>query len=413
MQMTKRIRAAVLKAVLMAGAGLCAAGMPALLAGSAASAVTQGSAASAVTHSSATRWSTTQSGATVDHWGLGIRSPEAVSGLPATPVEVGASNVSEYALLSNGQVWAWGAGARGELGDGGTANSSTPVQVQFPAGVTIASLPANEMPWDTGYAIDTNGNVWGWGANAGGEFCLGNTKSYLTPVELPFTDVTALAGADQHTTYDADGTLYSCGVNNYGQLGNGKTKSSHVPVKVQGLSGESVTSVVSGWNNVGVLYSNGQYYDWGFNAQGQLGDGTSGGFSDVPVQVQFPAAVTQVTQGGNDHLNGQSLAMLSNGSVYAWGANSEGQLGTGNLDSKSSPVQITPPSGVTYETLATGADTSYGITATGDVYSWGGNRNGQIGDGTTTPSKTPIKVLSQATQVVSATSTEIEVIVQG
>jgi alpha-tubulin suppressor-like RCC1 family protein len=392
MRMIRGTRGAALKMAMTAGVALFVAWIPAVFAGGSVSAAGQ-------------------SGGTVERWGLGIRSPEAVQ-LPAPAVQVGTSDVSEYALLGNGQVWAWGAGSRGELGDGGTASSSKPVQVQFPAGVTIATLPANEMPWETAYAIDTTGHVWGWGANAGGEFCLGNTKSYLTPVELPFSDVTALAGADQHTTYDAGGTLYSCGVNNYGQLGDGKTKSSHVPVKVQGLSGESVTSVVSGWNNVGVLYSNGTYYDWGFNRQGQLGNGTTGGFSDVPVQVKFPAAVTQVTEGGNDHLNGQSLVMLSNGSVYAWGANTEGQLGTGNLVAESSPVQITPPAGVTYETLATGADTSYAVSTAADVYAWGGNRAGQIGDGTTTPSKTPVKVLSGATQDISATSTQVEVIVQ-
>jgi alpha-tubulin suppressor-like RCC1 family protein len=393
MQMIRGTRAAVRKVALMAGAGLCVGCLPAVLAGGTASAA--GS-----------------PGGTVEHWGHGQPSPVAVH-LPGAVAEVGASNSDEYALLANGTVWAWGAGSHGELGDGSTQSSATPVKVKFPAGVTIASIPADAMPWDTAYAIDTTGRVWGWGANAGGELCLGNLTSYNTPVKLPLTDVTAVAGAAQHTTYDAGGTLYSCGANHVGQLGDGGTKSSHVPVRVQGLSGRLVTALVSGFNNVGALLSNGKYYDWGWNSKGQLGDGATGGSSGVPVQVQLPAAVTQAAQGGNDPQDGQTLVLLSNGSVYAWGANGAGQLGTGTLVSKSSPVRIFPPAGVTYKALASGGDASYAISATGDVYAWGGNRYGQLGDGSTTSSKTPIKVESHATPPIATTSTDVAVSVQG
>ncbi len=384
---------AVRKIALMAGAGLCMGCLPAVLAGGAASAQDS-------------------SGGTVAHWGLGQRSPVAVD-LPGAVAEVGTSNSDAYALLANGTVWAWGSGSHGELGDGSTQSSATPVQVRFPAGVTIASIPTDAMPWDTAYAIDTAGHVWGWGANGGGELCLGNETSYSTPVQLPLSDVTAVAGAAQHTSYDAGGTLYSCGGNHVGQLGDGGTTSSHVPVKVHGLSGGLVTALVSGFNNVGALLSNGKYYDWGWNSKGQLGDGTAGGSSDVPVQVQLPAAVTQAVQGGNDPEDGQTLVMLSNGKIYAWGANGAGQLGTGNLASKASPVQIFPPAGVTYQALASGGDASYAVSTTGDVYAWGGNHNGQLGDGSTTSSETPVLVESQATSLISATSTDVAVSVQG
>ena len=87
--------------------------------------------------------------------------------LPGKVAEVATSNSTEYALLTNGTVYAWGQGDHGELGDGATTNSfTTAVQVEFPAGVTIASLPTDAMPYDTALAVDTNGNVWGWGRNA-------------------------------------------------------------------------------------------------------------------------------------------------------------------------------------------------------------------------------------------------------
>lgn len=387
MRMMRGTRGAAGKALLMAGAGLCVAWLPAVAGAAPAAGV---------------------SGGTVEHWGRGQLSPAAVH-LPGRVVEVGTSNTASYALLANGTVWAWGSGSEGQLGNGSTHNSATPVRVRFPAGVKIASMPANSMPWDTGYAIDTTGHIWGWGPNAGGELCLGNTRPHRTPVKLPLSKVTAVAGAGQHTTYDAGGTLFSCGDNYAGQLGDGRTSPSHVPVRVRGLSGRAVTALVSGYNDVGALLSGGQYYDWGWDGGGQLGDGKVGGFSEVPVHVRLPAAVTQAAQGGNDPGDGQTLVMLSNGAVYAWGTNGAGQLGTGKFASKPSPVRIFPPSGVTYRALASGGDASYAVSASGNVYAWGGNRHGQLGDGSTTSSATPVKVDSHATKLISATSTNVAV----
>lgn len=392
MLVTRGTRARIRKAASIGGAGLCLSWMPAALPAGPASAAT---------------------GATVAHWGRGRLSPVSVR-LPAPVAEVGTSNTTGYALLSDGRLFAWGAGAHGQLGNGTTKkNAATPVRVRFPAGVKIASIPADAMPWDTAYAIDTSGHVWGWGANAGGELCLGNEQSHTTPVRLGFTGVTAVAGAYQHATYDAGGTLYSCGVNSRGVLGDGSANSSQVPVRVKKLSGASVTALVSGFAETGALLSSGQYYDWGWDGEGQLGIGTVGHSSRVPVQVHLPAPVRQAVLGGNGPRDGQTLVRLTDGSVYAWGANSAGQLGTGDTKARSSPVRISPPAGVTYRALATGGDASYAVSATGDVYAWGGNEGGQLGDGTTAPSKAPVLVKSHATRLISATSNNVAVSVQG
>ena len=109
------------------------------------------------------------------------KSPVTVT-VPGTVAEVGTSNSTEYALLTNGRLYAWGLGTQGQLGDGRSANSfARPVRVRFPAGVRIASIPADVMPYDSGLAVDTRGNVWGWGDNGGGELCLGNARIYRTP----------------------------------------------------------------------------------------------------------------------------------------------------------------------------------------------------------------------------------------
>jgi alpha-tubulin suppressor-like RCC1 family protein len=328
-------------------------------------------------------------------------SPAAVT-VPGTVAAVGTSNSTQYALLTNGSLYAWGLGTQGQLGDGGKENSfSKAVRVRFPAGVKIASIPADVMPYNTGLAVDTHGNAWGWGGNHGGELCLGNNKPYRTPVRLPLSHVSTLAGASGHALYDADGTVYACGLNRNGVLGDGSTRNSTTPVKVARLNGSSVTQLVAGFDNAGALLSDGKYFDWGYDADGQLGNGPARRPSHVPVRVQLPHPVTQVAQGGSFWHNGQTLAMLSDGSLWAWGDDRAGQLGNGTRGVQPSPVRSYPPAGVTYKSLATGAATSYAVSTTGQVYAWGASQAGQLGDGSTRTATAPVLITSGATSISS------------
>ena len=96
---------------------------------------------------------------------LELDKPTVVTGISGTVVQIATSNSDGYALTSDGAVWAWGVGGYGELGNGKTpAYDTNAVQVDFPAGIRISSL-ANPMPFDGALAIDTHGNVWGWGLN--------------------------------------------------------------------------------------------------------------------------------------------------------------------------------------------------------------------------------------------------------
>ena len=353
----------------------------------------------------------------VEHWGTffgGARgvnydtrtAPVAVT-LPGAVAQIATSNSTEYALLTNGALYAWGLGAQGELGNGKRLNSfARPVRVRFPRGVKIASIPIDVEPFDTAIAIDTKGNVWGWGHNGGGELCLRNRKTYLTPVRLPFSRVTTVAGASNHDLYDANGTVYACGQNLQGSLGDGSMRNSTTPVKVVGLNGSSVTELVAAFANSGALLSNGQYLDWGYDANGQLGDGQIGKISDVPVLVKLPDPVTQVAQGGSIWGNGQTLVILSDGSTWSWGDDSSYQLGNGTLGQAASPVRIYAPPGVTYQSLATGSATSYAVTSTGQVYAWGVSFAGQVGNGTYQTARRPVLVASGVT-AISATANNV------
>lgn len=132
----------------------------------------------------------------------------------------------------------------------------------------------------------------------------------------------------------------------------------------------------------------------------------------MPVRAKLPATVTQVVAGGNSLKDDHTLVRLSNGSLYAWGANGAYQLGLGTRVMKSSPTRFFPPAGVSYQTLATGGVASYAFSTNGDVYAWGGNHYGQLGDGTTRASPRPVRVMTGATKLISSTSNDVAVSVQ-
>lgn len=217
---------------------------------------------------------TAAAGPTVLVWGTVFSAPTSSTltvpaqvTLPGPVAQVASSNSTEYALLSNGQVWAWGIGAQGQLGNGGMANSfTTPVQVEFPAGVTIASLVTDAMPYNAALAIDTSGHAWGWGSNLTSALCQGSgaPTQYLTPVEIPLPGVTLVAGASGHAIFDSNGSLYACGLYQDGSLGDGKSSGStaYTPVAVVGMQDQNVTALVASSVDSGALLADRAYYDW-------------------------------------------------------------------------------------------------------------------------------------------------------
>ena len=332
---------------------------------------------------------------------LQLNRPTPVPGISGQIVQIATSNSDGYALTSDGAVWAWGVATYGELGDGEhPAYSTQAVKVEFPAGVRVTSL-ANPMPFDGALAVDSQGHAWGWGLNANGDLCLSDLIE-LRPIELPLSDVTLATGARTHSMFDSAGKVYACGSGEYGVLGNGSTASSSIPVPVVDLpSTARVTALTSSWEGSGALLNNGAYYDWGYNAAGQLGNGTTAD-STVPVHVALPAAVRQVFQGGSGAKNGQTVAILANGSVWAWGNNDRGQLGVGTKVSSDIPLHVDVPAGVTFVTINSGGYACYAIDRSGRLWAWGDNKSGQLGTGSRVIMATkPANVGIRLTQVTS------------
>jgi alpha-tubulin suppressor-like RCC1 family protein len=304
----------------------------------------------------------------------------AILGVVGGIEQITTSNTDGYALTTNGAVWAWGEGREGQLGDGSRSPfAASAVRVRFPAGVRIAALP-DPVPYDGGMAIDTSGHVWAWGNNTARQFCRRRPTYPTVPVEVPLAHVTLAAGALFHTIYDAGGKIYSCGLGNLGQLGDGARNHRGRPTRVLGLPAGHVVALTSSWGDAGTLMADGTYYDWGYNVAGQVGDGTTR-LADIAVQVALPGRVVKVSQGGCLPNNGQTMALLTNGSLWEWGNNRFGQLGDGTTRNALTPLHLTEPPGVRFVKIDSGGAANYALDSSGHLWSWGLNNVGQLGAG--------------------------------
>ena len=186
--------------------------------------------------------------------------------------------------------------------------------------------------------------------------------------------------------------LYAFGDNTDGALGNGTTTDAYVPTVVTLPGGVTPTGGAAGGDHSLVIGSNGLLYAWGLGTDGQLGNGTTT-TSSTPVQVSLPLGVVPVAvAAGDDH----SLALGSNGTLYAWGYNGYGQLGNGTKTNEDTPVTVTFPSGVTATAIAAGENFSLALGSDGNVYAWGDGNLGALGQGNQSvvdhPAESPLAV---------------------
>ncbi|MCW2971692.1 MAG: repeat-containing protein [Solirubrobacterales bacterium] len=276
-------------------------------------------------------------------------------------------------------IAAWGENSHWELGAGyKSAHSVGPVSVRGLSG--IKSVAATYF---SSYALLNDGTVRSWGGNLWGQLGDG-THGEESPTPVPvsgLTGVTAIAVGGAHAmALLGNGTVATWGGNTYGQMGNGTTlkgvegMGSDVPVLVPGLTG--VVAIAAGGADDVALLSNGTVVAWGENKQGQLGDGTTVE-KDVPTPVRGLASVRAIAIGGVSSLGGHMLALLNDGTVRAVGGNPSGQLGNGTTTASSSPVTVTGLGGATAVSAA--LSHSVALLANGDVVAWGSNDDGELG----------------------------------
>ena|GEM_PF-5122727 len=256
-----------------------------------------------------------------------------------------------------------------------TAFDATPAAVEFSPGVATAAGGTRHS-----LAVRIDGTLWSWGTNNAGQ--LGDHT--IVPRNLPvqvtdLRDVRAVAAGDFHSlAVLVDGTVYAWGNNLNGQLGNGSSGSSTnwTPAPVSGL--DHVVAVAAGATHSLALRGDGTVYSWGGNTLGQLGTGP-GGISTVPTPVSMPCHVSAIAA-GSDH----SLALCTTGSVYAWGNNGSWQLGSQTPSIRWTPVSVANLS-TTVVAIAAGSGHSMVLYSTGTVAAWGSNGRGQLGDGSGSP----------------------------
>jgi YD repeat-containing protein len=235
------------------------------------------------------------------------------------------------AIDADGAVWCWGSNDSGQLGDGTTADSDTPVAV---AGLTLDTVAIAAGMYHTA-SIDTDGAVWSWGYNGVGQLGDGTNTTPTTPVKaIGLTlDAIAVAAGSYHTVaLDTGGAVWTWGYNGWGQLGDGTKTDSNTPAAVSGIT--DAVDIAAGYNHTVVLKSDGTVWGWGYNRYGQLGDDTTID-STNPVQVIGLTDVVDITA-GDDH----TVAIKSDGTIWAWGYNRYGQLGDRTTGDHYTPVQV-------------------------------------------------------------------------
>jgi alpha-tubulin suppressor-like RCC1 family protein len=186
------------------------------------------------------------------------------------------------------------------------------------------------------------------------------------------------------------GSVWAWGFNAVGQLGDGTLAMTAVPKHVRNIS--DVIEVQGNGDDGFALTASGSVYDWGLGAQGNLGNGTSVPYSKVPVLVTGLSGVTAVAGSGGGS-TGTGYALESDGTVWAWGYGTGGALGNGSDASSSVPVQV---SGLTNVTAIAGGGpiggTAYALESDGTVWSWGVGADGELGDGSKASTSTPVQV---------------------
>ena len=302
-------------------------------------------------------------------------TPFTVSGITNAIAISGRSSVHSLALLSNGTVMAWGENSKGQLGNStNNLNYNPNPSPSLVSGVTNAIAISASGTYSL--ALRSNGTVMGWGQ-------LGGSGASPTPVSISGVSnaIAISVGQNSAMALISDGTIKAWGVNRYSQLGNltnyGTNTVNGTPVTIPDIT--NAIAISCGYHSLALL-SNGTIKSWGWNSNGQLGIGTSDSDSHpTPVSVSGITNAVAISSGGF-----HSLALLSDGTVKAWGMNDYGQLGTGNTTNSFLPITVPGISNAI--AISAGYQHSVVLLSDGTIRSWGLNRYGQLG--TTTNSGT-------------------------
>lgn len=296
-------------------------------------------------------------------------------------------------IKSDGTLWAWGSSSHGALGTGvDIVDELSPIQIGVDSNwQTVSTIGESSL------ALKTDGSLWAWGYNANGQLGDGTIENKNVPIQIgSATDWRFIdAGSSNSFGIKNDGTLWAWGWNIFGQFGNGNFDSSLVPIQV-GTSNDWKEISTSSSTSVAIK-NNGTLWVCGSNSSGALGLGL-GAYNTTSVFVNsFTQVGTETTwksiATGSDHV----IATKTDGTLWAWGGNYDGQVGDGTFSNKDVPIHIGQEND--WDIVCAGYQISMAVKTDKSLWTWGNNWSGCLGDGTTNNSNIPLQVSCQNLEV--------------
>lgn len=324
------------------------------------------------------------------------RSSPVQVGAESTWLKISAGYTHVAAIKSDGTLWGWGRNINGEIGNNNVVTMSSPVQV---GSLTTWSHVTCGI-WHT-TAIKSDGTLWSWGKNSQGQLGTGNTTNFSSPVQIGALTDWAIAQAGSYFTLavKTDGTLWSWGNGNFGSLGLGNTTFYSSPKQVGALTNWAYPLISGGAEGSGATKTDGTIWSWGKNNHGQLGTGNTTYYSS-PKQV---GALTNWLYYYRYSEN--SAAIKTDGTIWTWGRGVFGAIGDNTDISRSSPVQVGTG---TWRSIVTGEGYTIAVKSDFSLWSWGfDGGSGCLGLNTRYNNKsspTQIGALTTWTNVMTAAS---------
>jgi alpha-tubulin suppressor-like RCC1 family protein/tRNA A-37 threonylcarbamoyl transferase component Bud32 len=305
---------------------------------------------------------------------------------------IGAGGRHSCLIARDGATYCWGANDRGQLGDGTSESHAKPAMVAGDLRFSQVTTGGSHS-----CAVTRGGDAYCWGENERGQLGDATTSLRTAPVRVAgsWSYRTVRAGAAHSCAIARDGEVVCWGANNDGQVGVGVSPLQTAPVVV--APELRFGALATGWNHTCALTLQGAAYCWGNNTNGQLGDGTRTE-RHTPVRLPTNERFVSIAAG-----SGHTCAVSTEGDVFCWGRNAGGQLGIGGTFDRLMPSKVAADRADFVSVTAGGVHTC-ARTRSGQVYCWGRNTYGQLGDGTTTDAPTPVHVGGSTSFIAVAAS---------
>ena len=298
--------------------------------------------------------------------------------------QVSVGYLQSAAIKTDGTLWTWGRNSNGQLGDNTTVDKSSPVQT-----ITGGSWSAVSCGYEFITAIKPDGTLWTWGRNNNGQLGDNTTVDKSSPVQTIAggTNWSSMAtGRFTAAAIKTDGTLWLWGAGLYGKLGDNTSDAKSSPVQTVAGGTNWLQVSTSAQFNTSAVKTDGTLWSWGYNGFGALGDNTTVDKSSPVQTITGGTNWSQVSCGLH-----YSAAVKSDGTLWAWGANTGGKLGDNTVVGKSSPVQ-TITRGTNWKQVSCFYHTA-AIQYNGTLWVWGDNTSGKLGDNTITNRSSPVQTI--------------------